>query len=564
MRAPRVLILLFVLFGAVAVLAEASADASTSVPPGFSTLSAEDEVKVKASAETFKFETEVNRMMKLIINSVYKSKEIFLRELISNASDAIDKIRFLALTNKKELDSASDLKITIVADKEKKTLTITDTGVGMTKKGLKDNLGTIAKSGTSEFLTSMEGNATADTNLIGQFGVGFYSVFLVADSVTVVSKHNEDKQYVWESTSENDFRIVEDPRGNTLGRGTQITLHLKEEALTYLNDKALRDLIHRYSEFINFPIYLWSSKTTSEEVPVDEDDEPETADADIEDVVDEDAKPKTKFVEKTAWDWELMNENKPIWTRRPSEVNEEEYTSFYKTFAKDTSAPLSYIHFRAEGEVDFRAMLFIPKSAPASFMQSSEEVLRSIKLFVRRVFITDEMSDLLPRYLAFLKGLVDSDDLPLNVSRETLQQHSILKVIRKKLIAKALEMFRNLATSDPEKYLEFYAEYGAALKVGVIEDRSNKNKLTKLLRFRSSASGEEFISLETYVARMKQGQKQIYFVTGEDIETLKKSPFVEKLIARGYEVLYMADPVDEYLSQSLDVFDGRKFQHVGK
>ncbi|KAI8816722.1 Hsp90 beta [Fimicolochytrium jonesii] len=532
-------------------------------PPG-SYLTPEDQAKLDKGGEKYQFEAEVNRMMKLIINSLYKTKEIFLRELISNASDALDKIRFKSLQDKTALGENTDLKITIVADKEGKTLTLTDTGVGMTKADLKTNLGTIAKSGTADFISTMEHQKNG-SNLIGQFGVGFYSAFLVADRVTVISKNNADKQYIWESTSESDFRIIEDPRGNTLGRGTQIVLHLKDEALEYISEKKLRELVKHYSEFINFPIYLWSERTETEQVPIEEEEAADDMDDTVEDVTEkkDDSKPKFKEVSKHIAEWELINNQKPIWTRRPSTIQEEEYNDFYKAFAKDTEAPLAHNHFRAEGEVEFQSIIFIPKRPSPAFLQSGDDWTHNLKLFVRRVFITDELPGFLPRWLSFLKGLVDSDEIPLNVSRETLQQHAILKVIKKKVIAKAIDMMKSLASKDTEKYLEFFTNYGNAIKLGIIEDASVKKKLVPLLRFRSSHDGN-YTSLEDYYSRMRKGQPQIYFITGQNLEEFMGSPFVERLIARGYEVLYFLDPIDEYLSNALVDYKYKKLQHVGK
>ncbi|KAJ3048375.1 hypothetical protein HK097_010632 [Rhizophlyctis rosea] len=544
---------------------EGASKLTAQLPDGFS-FSKDDEAKIHKSGEKYQFETEVNKLMKIIINSLYKTKEIFLRELISNASDAIDKIRFLSLTDKSALESNPDLKISIVADKEKKTLTIADTGVGMTKKHLKENLGTIAKSGTSEFLSSLENNKTADTsNLIGQFGVGFYSVFLVGDRVTVITKHNDDKQYIWESTSESDFSIIEDPRGNTLGRGTQIIIHLKDDELEFLETDRLSGLVKKYSEFINFPIYLWTTRTETEEVPIEEEEKPsdkaETENEEVEDVSDKEEaqKPKTKTITKTVADWELMNTNKPIWTRSPKSVNTSEYIDFYKSFARDSSEPITYSHFRAEGDIEFSAILFVPETPVENFLQT---VVRNVKLFVRRVFI-DEFHDFLPRYLGFIKGLVDADDLPLNVSRETLQHNSLYRAIRKKLIGKALQMINELANKDVEKYKKFYERYSAALKVGAIEDRPNSVKLLKLMRWDSS-SGKNFTGLVEYVERMKKGQKQIFFITGESNEVVERSPFVEKLVAKGFEVLYFTDGLDEYLTGNIHTFEGHPLQNVAK
>ncbi|XP_026221029.1 LOW QUALITY PROTEIN: endoplasmin [Anabas testudineus] len=513
-------------------------------------------------------------MMKLIINSLYKNKEIFLRELISNASDALDKIRLLSLTNEDALASNEELTIKIKSDKEKNMLHITDTGIGMTKEELVKNLGTIAKSGTSEFLnkmTEMQSEGQSTSELIGQFGVGFYSAFLIADKVIVTSKHNNDTQHIWESDS-NQFSVIEDPRGNTLGRGTTITLVLKEEASDYLELETIKNLVRKYSQFINFPIYIWASKTETVEEPIEEDaetaEEPEKEAAEDEAEVEEEDedkkdKPKTKKVEKTVWDWELMNDIKPIWQRPAKEVEEDEYKAFYKTFSKDSEEPLSHIHFTAEGEVTFKSILFVPTSAPRGlFDEYGSKKNDYIKLFVRRVFITDDFNDMMPKYLNFIKGVVDSDDLPLNVSRETLQQHKLLKVIRKKLVRKTLDMIKKIAE---EQYNDkFWKEFGTNIKLGVIEDHSNRTRLAKLLRFQTSHSETEVASLEQYVERMKEKQEKIYFMAGTSRKEAESSPFVEKLLKKGYEVIYLTEPVDEYCIQALPEFDGKRFQNVAK
>uniref|UniRef100_A0A674EZT3 Endoplasmin n=1 Tax=Salmo trutta TaxID=8032 RepID=A0A674EZT3_SALTR len=449
-------------------------------------------------------------MMKLIINSLYKNKEIFLRELISNASDTLDKIRLLSLTNDEALTGNEELTVKIKSDKEKNMLHITDTGIGMTKEDLVRNLGTIAKSGTSEFLNKMaemqtEGQSTSE--LIGQFGVGFYSAFLVADKVIVTTKHNNGTQHIWESDS-NEFSVIEDPRGDTLGRGTTITLVMKEEATDYLELETIKNLVRKYSQFINFPIYVWSSKTETVEEPIDEDETEADKDEDHDEVEVEEEdkdKPKTKKVAKTVWEWELMNDIKPIWQRPAKEVEEDEYKAFYKTFSRDTDEPISHIHFTAEGEVTFKSILFVPAAAPRGlFDEYGSKKNDFIKLFVRRVYITDDFHDMMPKYLNFVKGVVDSDDLPLNVSRETLQQHKLLKT-------------------------------------------SNSNTV--------------LASLEQYVERMKEKQDKIYFMAGT---SRKESPFVEKLLKRGYEVVYLTEPVDEYCIQALPEFDGKRFQNVAK
>ncbi|KAJ3333532.1 hypothetical protein HDU93_008486, partial [Gonapodya sp. JEL0774] len=495
--------------------------------------------------------------------NLYKSKEIFLRELISNAADALDKIRFVSLTNKDALVSNEYLNITIRANKEANTLTIRDSGIGMTKSDLIKNLGTIAKSGTSDFIRALENN-TADMNLIGQFGVGFYSIYLVADTVTVVSKNNADKQHIWESAAENSFTVIEDPRGDTLGRGTEITLYLKENAVEFLDENKLSALVHKYSQFINFPIYLWTHRTVTEEIPkaeagtTDEKKESAEDDLDVEDVV-EDEPPKTETITKEVEGFELMNENKPLWVRKRKDIKEEEYKDFYKAFTKDSQDPAAWIHFKAEGEHEFRSLLYAPAKAGNS-MNAIDSVW-NIKLYVRRVFITDELPGFLPRWLTFLKGLVDSDDFPLNVSRETLQNSDILKFIKNKIISKALEMFKSIS-SDEKKYKSFLKEYGTHLKVGVIEDRSFAKKLMKLLRFASTS--KDFTSLDSYVERMKSKQAQIYLMSGDNVSEMKKSPFVEKVVARGYEVLLCDDPIDEYLFQNIFEYEGKPFQNVAK
>jgi len=523
--------------------------------------------EIREKSEKHHFQAEVDRMMKLIINSLYKNKEIFLRELISNASDALDKIRFLSLTDKGALGETQELVVRIKADKENHVLHVTDTGIGMTKEDLVKNLGTIAKSGTSEFLSKLSDSksSTETSDLIGQFGVGFYSSFLVADRVIVTSKHNDDEQHIWESDA-NEFSIIKDPRGNTLGRGTTISLHLKEEAHGFLEPNAIKDLVQKYSQFINFNIYLWTSKTETVEEPVEEekkepaekkDDDDE---AKVEEEKDED-KPKTKKVEKTTWDWELMNSNKPIWTRKPAEIEDKEYNEFYKSFSKDSDEPMSKIHFTAEGEVTFKSILFVPKTSPHDMFQSYGKNVENIKMYVRRVFITDNFEDMMPKYLSFIRGVVDSDDLPLNVSRETLQQHKLLKVIKKKLVRKSLDMIKKINKEDYEK---FWKEYSTNIKLGVIEDHANRTRLAKLLRFFSSNSKTDKTSLQEYVERMKEKQEHIFFIAGSSREEVEKSPFVERLLKKGYEVLFLVEAVDEYCVQALPEFEGKKFQNVAK
>jgi heat shock protein beta len=533
---------------------------------------------MREQAEKFTFQAEVSRLMHIIINSLYSNREIFLRELVSNASDALDKIRFMSLTDPSVLGEGdqANLEIRIKIDKDNRTLHITDRGIGMNKEELVKNLGTIAQSGTREFLQKfVEGDKNA-SNLIGQFGVGFYSVFLVADHVVVTSKQNDSDQYVWTSEADGGFSVVKDPQGNTLGRGTRITLHLKDDALEFLEQETIKNLAKKYSEFINFPIYLWASHTEEKEVPVEEEKEETVEEKDEVEVAEEEEeeeaeteqeeKPKTKKVTETVWDWELLNETKPIWTRSPKEITEDEYKKFYKSITKESDDPLKWIHFTAEGEAEFKSILYIPSTAPYNMFDPHSSAHRgSIKLYVRRVFITDDFQDLIPNYLKFIRGIVDSDDLPLNVSREMLQQHRILNQIQKKLVRKAIAMFQEMASSeDKELYQKFFKNYGTNVKLGVIEDHTNKSRLTKLLMFLSSKTGE-LTTFDDYVSRMKEGQDQIFYLAGPSKEAVEKSPLIERIIKKGYEVLYMVDPIDEYALQHIQKYDGKyKLTNLGK
>jgi len=589
----RTLTLLFVVAIAAVCLSNDSlvaAEEDTSGPP----------------AEKFEFQAEVTRLMDIIINSLYSNKEIFLREIISNASDALDKIRFLSVTDKDVLGEGESAKldIKISPDKTKDTLTLKDSGIGMTKQDLINNLGTIAKSGTSSFLEKLKEGG--DINLIGQFGVGFYSVYLVADKVTVRTKHNDDKQYIWESTADSSFTIKEDPEGDTIGRGTEITLHLKDDCKEFTETDKIKDLVKKYSEFISFPIYLKETKTVEKEVPVEEEekkdeekkddekkddekkDDEKKDDLDVKDGA-EDAKPKTKKVSEEVVEWNQVNSEKAIWTRSPRDVEEDEYNRFYKTISKDSEEPLTKMHFSAEGEIEFKSILFIPSKAPYDLLEGKGKS-NAIKLYVRRVFITDEFEDMMPRWLSFIKGVVDSEDLPLNVSREMLQTSKVLRVIKKKLVTKALEMVRKLAekkkkkeddaeekegeekketspadeVEDNEQYIKFWKEFNKAIKLGLYEDSSNRTKLAKLLRFQTSKSGDNWTSLEKYISRMKKGQKHIYYISGETKDAVEKSPFLERLRKKDLEVLYYTDPIDEYAMPQLTEFKGFQFMGANK
>lgn len=613
--------LLGLLFASCAMFALAEKEPEKVVPKSMPAESSEkdgfseaDLEAMKGKEETFEFQAEVNRLMDIIINSLYSNREIFVRELISNAADALDKIRFRALTDKAQLGEGkrAELDIRISYNKEQKTLTFADKGVGMTKEELLKNLGVVAKSGTTEFVEAAAGGSDS-LSLIGQFGVGFYSVYLVADRVTVCSKSNDDPvQHVWDSTANSVFTIVDDPRGDTLGRGTTVTLHLKEDAEEFLNEAELEKIVGRYSEFINFPIYLRTEKVEEKEVPIEESEEEKKEEADEEDAdlevseeeeEEEADKPKTKKVKETVYSWKLLNEAKAIWTRSPKEITEEEYENFFKALTKGTEGPLDHIHFVAEGEITFRSILYIPRSAENGLYDKFYEKSTALKLYVRRVLIADEFDEFLPRYLNFIKGVVDSEDLPLNVSRETLAQSRVLKVMSKKLTRKVLEMLRKMAErsdagleaeededeegeeeeegeeaekSDEEEivddtagaavddYKTFWNAFGKSIKLGIMDDRKNKSKLAKLLRYPSSSSNGELTSLEAYVDRMKEDQKFIYYLTGESMEVVQASPMLERLKSKGLEVLYMVDALDEYVVQMVTEFDGHTLQSAAK
>jgi len=512
--------------------------------------------------------------MDLIVNSLYSNKDVFLRELVSNASDACDKLRFVSLSEPNAMAGNEELKIKIRGDEASKTLVIEDTGIGMSKEDLVSSLGTIARSGTAKFMEMLKSQSDGE-NLIGKFGVGFYSAFLVADKITVTSKnHTDDKTWTWESEiNANSYTIRESEE--TMTRGTKIVLHLKEGCEEFATGEKLSSLVKTYSEFISFPIDVWSKQTKEKQV---EDKESTAklkeawekkkieAEAKGEEFSEPEPKPVMKKEFEQVEEWATANNDKPIWVRSPKDVEQEAYNDFFKSTFKEFLDPLAHSHFAVEGDIEFRSLLFVPGMAPFE-QQDMMAKSKAIKLFVRRVFISDEFDEsLLPRYLTFVRGVVDSSDLPLNVSREILQESRVVRVIRKRLIRKTFDMLREIADRDNEDYATFWDNFGRNLKLGVIEDSDNRKDLAELLRFTTSKSGDEgtLRSLDQYVNDMPEEQNSIYFVAADNKDAAEASPFLEKLKKKGFEVLYLLDPIDEVAMANLATFKEKQIVDASK
>jgi molecular chaperone HtpG len=500
---------------------------------------------MEMETETYAFSADINQLLSLIINAVYSNKEVFLRELISNASDALNKVRYESLKNPSYLDNDNNLEIKISFDKANKILKIRDTGIGMIKDELINNLGTIANSGTKKFLESLTDRSNNGSQFIGQFGVGFYSGYLVANKIVVISKHNDDEQYLWESTGNGTFDIQRDETDYQLKRGSILMLYLKDEMTEYLEDSKISELIKKHNQFIEFPIFVETQKTREVELEATEEGK------------------EPQKVNETYFEYEQINKDKPIWCRNIKDVTEDEYSEFYKSMTGDYDTYLDVLHFTVEGQVEFKGLLYIPKRSPIDLFDGQTKRKGMIKLYSRKVFITDDCEDLLPEYLKFVRGVIETEDIPLNISRETLQQNKIIKIIGKNIIKKAFEMF-NRISENPEKFRTFYEQYNKSIKLGVHEDSTNRNKLVPLLRYETSNSNGDLISLDDYIENMKTNQTSIYYITAESVKSIANSPFLEKLKVKNYEVIYMCDPLDEYITQQVKDYKDKKLVCVTK
>jgi len=499
-------------------------------------------MSVDAHKETLGFQTEVNQLLKLMIHSLYSNKEIFMRELVSNASDAIDKLRFEAISESKLYENDTELKISLSFDTDARTITLSDNGIGMSRDEVVDNIGTIAKSGTRQFLDSLTGDQKKDANAIGQFGVGFYSSFIVADKVTLRTRRagtSADQAVLWESAGEGDFSI-ETVHKDT--RGTEITLHLKDDEDEFLDGTRLRTIVRKYSDHITVPIEML--KEPEPAMPTEEGKDPEP----VEDIIE----------------YEIVNSASALWTRSKNDITEEEYTEFYKHVGHDFEEPLARTHSQVEGKYEYTSLLFIPKRAPFDMWDRDRQ--HGIKLYVRRVFIMDETEKLMPNYLRFVKGIIDSNDLPLNVSREILQNSKVLDNIRSGSVKKVLTLLQRMANNDKEDYQAFWKEFGRVIKEGPGEDFANRDKIAKLVRFSSTSDDkeEQDVSLDDYISRMKEGQKDIYYITADSFAAAKNSPHLEVFRKKGIEVLLLSDRVDEFLMSSLPQYEEKNLVSVAR
>ncbi len=493
-----------------------------------------------ANKETLGFQTEVKQMLHLMIHSLYSNKEIFLRELISNASDAADKLRFEALSNEALYEGESDLKIVVSFDKENRTLSVSDNGIGMNREEVQENIGTIARSGTSKFFESLTGDEAKDSELIGQFGVGFYSSFIVADKVTLITRKAGDEKeqgVLWSSAGEGEYTIETVEKAV---HGTEVILHLREGEDEFLDSFRLRSIIKKFSDHISLPILM-----KKEAAAVKDEEEKEDSDKPIEEL-------------------ETINSASALWTKSKDDIDEEAYDEFYKHVSHDYEEPLAHVHSRVEGTNEYTLLLYVPKHAP--FDMWDRDTKHGVKLYVRKVFIMDDADQLMPRYLRFIKGVIDSDSLSLNVSREILQQSRQVSTIRAGAVKKVLGLLENLAKNDSEKYEKFWAEFGMVLKEGPVEDFSNKERVAKLLRFASTNTDtdKENVSLSDYMGRMKEGQEKIYYITADSFAAAKNSPHLEVFRKKEIEVLLLSDKIDEWLASHLTEFEGKAFQSVAK